>query len=1116
MRCLSALIFCLGPAAARAAFIEKARNALSAAEPASTAPALPSFLAARPASKAPPALPRFLDQLAGRRLDQAVDYDAQCLSAFGQCELDLKADGCAPCVLSLVTEEDDESIDLPDDAEDWGCQRVVEYLQTKDFCPKVDPVSHSATLLCSVWSACAAAVDTDGTPAPAAAPKECSATECDVAHQAWVGDGRCDRDGCYNTQSCNWDGGDCCQATCEGECSVPFNCRDPQAQGCGARQKGALSLANPNGKPFDYALYSVIAESYAAVAAGTVPPGAAFNDEPLDICLADGCYVFEAQADAEFRDGGSWLVEAADSAGRLQRAASGISPSVCSFSVGETQFCPDQCSVKTECRDHAYQMELFDAGFNEWGFVDYTIHQHDARGTRGAEVASGSLQTGHFGVHDLCIREPGCYSVTLAWGWWAEEVSWVLGEKHVGVAASGGAPAQCDFSVGGDFCPATCMPSPQLTGCGEDKLPYELELYDDEGDGWAGALYSIIGDDDTIVATGTLLGGFQGEDGLCLASGCYDFKFAPSGANAKPAWALGDPTEGGAVFSGAHEADCAFAVGGAECPSGAHAKDPCGFAGKETPPPTALFTCATNEALLVLRLTDSWGDGWNGADISVADASGNVLHTATLTDGAYKEFPYCMAPGCYSITATSGEWREEVTWQAVEQLPDGSTKILNSGAAPEECGIELTAGSTRSSCDVGCSTLSAAQDDWTDGQGDDEFWNADDGAYYYGKDDATDDKLPARCVGDETCTVNENLQGWKAASSVMDCLDNQVPMRAADDPFEPDLWEKRPALCLGTYDWQELDAFEQCAQELNDAPGTLQQQDDKAKECMRILAAAVPDESEPIESSDELVKRLATMVYYDGDAGFCDCATDELAIPHCADFDDFRSVVREAHEACDALDQIDCAYLGAYADACRTAVVDQFGVLDFSREEQCAYVDRQGCGGLPIPSVRRWDCLLESNYELSESQKSLVMAVISECGGGTDDATTPQSGGREPSTDDQPAAPSSKGHDDDPDAGRSSAGVALIVVACLASAAVGLALLYVFYQKRQGGGGALRTAFAPLPGTPSAFDSPFGGAWDSSVPETPGTGAPPSFEEHVENPMRGGYEAPGLGDPEGV
>ena len=46
----------------------------------------------------------------------------------------------------------------------------------------------------------------------------------------------------------------------------------------------------------------------------------------------------------------------------------------------------------------------------------------------------------------------------------------------------------------------------------------------------------------------------------------------------------------------------------------------------------------------------------------------------------------------------------------------------------------------------------------------------------------------------------------------------------------------------------------------------------------------------------------------------------------------------------------------------------------------------------------------------------------------------------------------------------------------LASAAVGLALLYVFWTKRRGGFSNLRTAFAPLPGTPSAFDSPFGGA----------------------------------------
>jgi len=165
--------------------------------------------------------------------------------------------------------------------------------------------------------------------------------------------------------------------------------------------------------------------------------------------------------------------------------------------------------------------------------------------------------------------------------------------------------------------------------------------------------------------------------------------------------------------------------------------------------------------------------------------------------------------------------------------------------------------------------------------------------------------------------------------------------------------------------------------------------EEKAKTCMALLVSAAPDASEDLESDDELVKRLATMVYYAGDTGFCDCATDEKAIPHCADFDDFRAVVREAHEACDALDRVDCAYLGAYADACRAALVNEFGSLDLTRKDQCAYVDEVGCGGLPIPAVRRWDCLLDDNYELTSSQRDLVNAVIDDCAEATDDDPAP-------------------------------------------------------------------------------------------------------------------------------
>ena len=76
------------------------------------------------------------------------------------------------------------------------------------------------------------------------------------------------------------------------------------------------------------------------------------NEDPIDVCLADGCYVFEAHSDAKFEGQGSWVVEAADSAGRLQQVSSGISPAVCSFSIGESAYCPNQSRVSVPSRDH--------------------------------------------------------------------------------------------------------------------------------------------------------------------------------------------------------------------------------------------------------------------------------------------------------------------------------------------------------------------------------------------------------------------------------------------------------------------------------------------------------------------------------------------------------------------------------------------------------------------------------------------------------------------------------------------------------------------------------------------------------------------------------------------
>ena len=57
---------------------------------------------------------------------------------------------------------------------------------------------------------------------------------CSVVSEDFLGDGMCESTGGYNTDACNWDGGDCCESTCvDGSyyCGAhgDFSCQDPTA-----------------------------------------------------------------------------------------------------------------------------------------------------------------------------------------------------------------------------------------------------------------------------------------------------------------------------------------------------------------------------------------------------------------------------------------------------------------------------------------------------------------------------------------------------------------------------------------------------------------------------------------------------------------------------------------------------------------------------------------------------------------------------------------------------------------------------------------------------------------------------------------------------------------------
>lgn len=59
-------------------------------------------------------------------------------------------------------------------------------------------------------------------------------SSCEAEVLSYIADGYCDAiDGSYNNAACNWDGGDCCLATCEDstyDCGlIGYVCNDPTA-----------------------------------------------------------------------------------------------------------------------------------------------------------------------------------------------------------------------------------------------------------------------------------------------------------------------------------------------------------------------------------------------------------------------------------------------------------------------------------------------------------------------------------------------------------------------------------------------------------------------------------------------------------------------------------------------------------------------------------------------------------------------------------------------------------------------------------------------------------------------------------------------------------------------
>jgi hypothetical protein len=184
-----------------------------------------------------------------------LEQDDACDTRFMYC---IPNNKCVDCFEQLATEE----IDWAGVTVATTCTDVIRFLTAGGHCTSLNGDAVATNTFCETFDACVSfddddnydTIDDDDDNDDDDVLDCASLTECEWygIHTGWVGDGVCHNNmfGCYNTAICGYDGGDCCEDTCEiptfssyVECGHDgYACKDPLSDNCNS----ALTINCPN------------------------------------------------------------------------------------------------------------------------------------------------------------------------------------------------------------------------------------------------------------------------------------------------------------------------------------------------------------------------------------------------------------------------------------------------------------------------------------------------------------------------------------------------------------------------------------------------------------------------------------------------------------------------------------------------------------------------------------------------------------------------------------------------------------------------------------------------------------------------------------------------------